>query len=138
MCLSKFNLLSIPNPNSLTLFSELMCILYFIEVQLFYWFFLAIIISWNLSEFTIIMFSLNHFTAFSDSDVKLLINSKDFSVHEIVLSSAKLCNSAFSIHSKRSLMKMLKRMGPKIHPCGTTDNKTWKTLYAVLVKCWAR
>ena len=57
--------------------------------------------------------------------VKLLINSsRDFSVHERALSSAKLCNSAFSIQSKRSLMKMLKGMGPKTDPCGTPDNKT--------------
>ena len=71
------------------------------------------------------MFSLNHCTAFSDSQVKLLINSsRDFSVHEIVLLSAKLYSSAFSIQSKRSLMKMFKRMGPKIDPCGTPDNKT--------------
>ena len=88
----------------------------------------------NLSGFTIIMSSLNHCTAFSDSEVKLLINfSRDFSVHEIVLSSAKLWKSAFLIHSKRSLMKMLKRMGPKIEPCGTPDNKTWKTLYVLFI-----
>ena len=67
--------------------------------------------AWNLSGFTIIMLSLNHCTAFSDSEVKLLINSsRDFSLHEIVLSSAKLCNSAFLIQSKRLLMKMLKRI----------------------------
>ena len=71
--------------------------------------------AWNLSGFTIITFSLNHCTAFSDSEVKLLINSsRDFSVHEIVFSSAKLFNSAFSIESKISLIKMLKRMGPKV------------------------
>ena len=46
-------------------------------------------------------------------------SSRDFSVHEIGLSSPKLCNSAFSIQSKRSLTKMLKRTGPKIDPCGT-------------------
>ena len=28
-------------------------------------------------------------------------------------------------------MKMLKRMGPKIDPCGTQVNKTWKTLYVL-------
>ena len=78
------------------------------------------------------MFSLNHCTASSVLEVKLLISSsRDFSVHEIVLSSAKLCNSAFSIQSKRSLMKMLKRMGSKIDPCGTPDNKTLKTLYVL-------
>ena len=76
------------------------------------------------------MFYLNHWTTFSDSEVKLLISSfGDFSVYEIVLSSAKLCNSAFSIQRKRLLMKILKRMGPKSDPCGTPDNKTWKTLY---------
>ena len=80
------------------------------------------------------MFSLNHCTASTDSEVKLLINSSgDFSVHEIVLSSAKFCNSAFSIQSKRLLMKMFKRMGPKIDPCGTQDNKTWKTLYVLFI-----
>ena len=49
-------------------------------------------------------------------------SSMDFSVHEIVLPSAKLCNLAFSIQNKRSLMKMLKGMGPKIRPRGNPDN----------------
>ena len=131
MCLSNFNLLSISNPSSLTLFPELMFISFiFIEVGLFCWFFLSIIMAWNLSRFTIITFSLNHCAAFSDPEVKLLISSSwDFSVDELVLSSAKLCNSEFSIQSKRSLMKMLKRMGAKIGLCGTPDNITWKTLY---------
>ena len=62
--------------------------------------------AWKLSGFTIIMFSLNHGTAFSDSEVKLLISSsRDFLVHQTVLSSAKLRNSAFSIRSKRSLIR---------------------------------
>ena len=93
-CLPKFNLLSISNPSSLTLFSDLIFISFiFIEVWLFCWFFLSIIIAWNLSGFTIIMFSLNHCTAFSDSRVKLLINSsRNFSLHEIVLPSTKLCS----------------------------------------------
>ena len=30
-------------------------------------------------------------------------------------------------------MKMLKRMGPKIDPCGTPDNKTWETLYVLFI-----
>ena len=30
-------------------------------------------------------------------------------------------------------MKMLKRMGPKIDPCGTQDNKTWKALYVLFI-----
>ena len=87
----------------------------FIEVGLFCCFFLSIIMAWNLSGFTIIMFSLNHCTAFSDSEVNLFINSsRDFSVHDIVLPSPKQCNLAFSIQSKRLLMKMLKRMGLKL------------------------
>ena len=49
---------------------------------------------------------------------------KGFSVHEIVLSLAKLCNWVFSIQRKISLMKMLKRMGPKIDSCATPANKT--------------
>ena len=108
----------------------------FTEVGLFRWLFLSIIKAWNSSRFTIIMFSLIHYTAFSDSEVKLLISSsKDFSVHEVVLSSAKLCNSAFSVQRKRSLMQMFKRMGPKIGPCGTPDNKTWKPLYYMYYLC---
>ena len=88
----------------------------------------------NLSGFTTIMFSLNHCTAFSDLDVKFLINpSRNFSEHEIVLSSAKLCNSAFSIQSKTPLMKMLKRMGPKIDPCGTPNNKTYKAINVLFI-----
>ena len=135
ICLSKFNLLSISNTSNLTLFSKLMFISFiFIEARLFCWFFMSIIMAWNLSGFTIIMFSLNHCTAFSDSEVKLLINfSRDYEVHEIALSSAKLCNSAFSIQSQRSLIKMLKRTGPKIDPCRTPDNETWKTLYVLFI-----
>ena len=79
---------------------------------------------WNLLGF-IITFFLNHCTAFTDSEVKLLINtSRDFSVHEIVLSSTKLCYSSSSTQSKRLLIKMLRRMGPKTEHCGTPDNET--------------
>ena len=90
--------------------------------------------AWNLSGFTMIMLSLTHCTAFSDSEVQFLIDSfRGFSVHEIiVLSLAKFRNSTFSIQIK-ILMKMLKRMGPKIDPCGTQDNKTWKTLYVLFI-----
>ena len=67
----------------------------------------------------------SHCTDFSDSEVKILLNSsRDFSVHEIVLPSSKLCISAFSIQSKRSLIKMLRRIGPKVDLSGTLDNKT--------------
>ena len=112
------------NPSSPMLFSELMfASLIFIEVRLF-WFFLPIIMVWNLSGFKIIMVSLNHCSAFSDSEVKLLINfCRDFSVHDKVLSTAELCNSAFSINEN----------GPKIDPCGTQSNKTWKTLYVLFI-----
>ena len=101
----------------------------FMEVELFFTF-----LSVNNNGLELIRVY-NHCTAFSDSKIKLLINSsRDSSVHEIVLSSAKLCNSAFSVQSKRSLlMKMLKRNGPKIDPCGTPDNKTWKTLYVLFI-----
>ena len=74
------------------------------------------------------------FRIFLDSEVKLLISSsRDFSGHEKVLSSAKFCNSAFSLQSKRSLIKMLKRTRPKIDSCGTIDNNTWKTLYVLSI-----
>ena len=36
------------------------------------------------------------------------------------------CNSAFSI-------QISKTMKPKIDPCGTPDNKTWKKLYALFI-----
>ena len=62
----------------------------FIEVGLVCYSFLSIIMAWNLSGFVIIMFSLNHCTGFSDSEVKFLINSsRDFSVQETVFLSAK-------------------------------------------------
>ena len=102
MCLSKFNVLFISNPTSLTLFLELMFISFiFKEVGLFCCFF-----SVNINGLELIR--VYNYHAFSDSEVKFSINSaRDFSVYEIVLSSAKSCNSAFSIQSKRSLMKML-------------------------------
>ena len=62
----------------------------------------------------------NHFMAHSDASSNLLINScKSLEKTEMVLSSAKLCKSAVLNQRNRSLIKMLKRIGPNTEPCGT-------------------
>ena len=99
MCLSKFNLLSISKPKSVTLFSELISLPSIVNfVGLFVCPFLSIIIDWNLSGLTIILFTLNHSVALFDSISKLVIKSPSVSDEQlIVLSSAKLWSSEFSI-----------------------------------------
>ena len=65
----------------------------------------------------------NYFIAHSDAFSNFLINSfKSSEKAKIVLSSTKLCKLAVLNQRNRSLMKMLKRSGPKIEPCGTPES----------------
>ena len=58
------------------------------------------------------------FPSFSNSEIS---SFSEVETQEIVLSSAKLWRSEFLIYIKRSFMNKLKRIGPKIEPCGTLD-----------------
>ena len=63
-----------------------------------------------------------------------LINScKSLEKAEIVLSSAKLCKSAVLNQRNRSLMKMLKSIGPNMEPYGTPESNSLKSLYVLLI-----
>ena len=66
--------------------------------------------------------SLNQFIAVSLSGSRILIRfSIVLSNLERVLSSAKLRAEATNIKWKKSLKKMLNKIGPTIEPCGTPD-----------------
>ena len=56
----------------------------------------------------------------SDSDSNILINLETVVVNaDRVLSSAKLQRDARATNKKRSFIDRLKRIGPKMDPCGT-------------------
>ena len=83
-------------------------------------------------------FFLNQLIATSDAhskfDIKFLKLSK---IESMILSSGKLLIlliSVYLIHRNKSLMKILKRIGPKIEPCGT-HNKVSKICFILLVFC---
>ena len=60
------------------------------------------------------------FPSFSNSEIS---SFSELETQEIVLSSAKLWRSEFLIYMKRSFMNKLKRIGPRIEPCGTPDKR---------------
>ena len=78
---------------------------------------------------------MNHFITHSDASSNILINScKSLEKAEMVLSSAKLCKSVVLNQRNRSLMKMLKRIGPNMEPCGIPEsNYLMKRLYVLLI-----
>ena len=76
----------------------------------------------------------NHFFAYSDASSNILINScKSLEKAEMLLSSAKLCESAVLNQRNRSLMKMLKRTGPYMEPCRTPEGNSLKRVYVLLI-----
>ena len=86
---------------------------------------LSIIIDWDLPGFTIMQLFVNHFIVHSDASSNLLINScKSLEKAEMVLSSSKLCKSAVLNQRNRSLIKMLKRIGPNMEPCDTPESNS--------------
>ena len=100
----KFNLPSNWIPKSSTKGAVLICLLSITKFS-FVWsqIILSIIITWNLSGFTIIWFFLNHSVITSDSLCKSLINFDAFSAKAgNVLSSSKLCTDA--INMKKCLL----------------------------------
>ena len=79
-------------------------------------------ITWNLSGFTIILLLWSQFIAVSHSDCKIVTSPLSvFAKLHRVLSSAKLWTDAFGIKKKKSLKKILNKIGPKIEPWGTPD-----------------
>ena len=100
-----------------------------------------IIIDWNLSEFTIILFVLNQFTVVSHSLRNISESSgKSLLPTYIVLSSAKFASSASLIKKNKSFIKRLKRIGPRMDPWGTPDKRIWKKLSVsfILTLCFLR
>ena len=76
----------------------------------------------------------NHFIAHSHASSNFLINScKSLEKAEMVSSSAKLCKSAMLNQRKRSLIKMLKKIGPNMEPCGTPESNSLKSLYVLFL-----
>ena len=91
-------------------------------------------IAWNLSGLTIMLLSLNQFMAQLLSDSKML--TRFFTVLaklDKVLSSAKLWTDTLHRKKKKSLKKILNKIGPTIEPCGTPDFIVWKLLFMLLI-----
>ena len=72
----------------------------------------------------IIQLFVNHFIAHFDALSEFLINScLSFGKAERVLLLAKLCKLAVLNQRNRSLIKMLKRIGPNMETCGIPRKK---------------
>ena len=72
----------------------------------------------------------------ADSDSFSGVRRRSFrflQVAAMVLSSAKLCKSDFVSHKNKSLIKMLNKIGPSIHPCGTPESMVLKKLDMLLI-----
>ena len=77
---------------------------------------------------------MNHFIAHSYACSNFLIEfCKSLEKVEMVLSSGKLCKSAVLNKRDRSLMKMLKKIGPNKELCGTPESSSLKRLYVLLI-----
>ena len=135
ICSSKFSLLPNSRPSNITFSEEIMT---FVSIVIFwgllFWFFVSGIIAWNYSGLTIMELSLNHcvamFPSFRNSEISLF---SELETRETVLSAAKLCRSEFLIYIKKSFMNKLKRIRPRIEPCGTPGKINWKMLYVLLI-----
>ena len=100
-----------------------------------------VIIDWNLSVFTIILFVLNQFIAVSHSFRNFSKNSvQSLLPTYIVLSYARFASLASLIKKNKLFIKRLKRTGPRINPWGTPDKKIWKKLSLpfILTLCFLR
>ena len=79
-------------------------------------------ITWNLSVFPIILLLWSQLIPTSNSDSKIESNfSSVLAKLAKLLLSAKLWTEAFGIKNKKSLKKILNKIGPKIKPWGTPD-----------------
>ena len=76
----------------------------------------------------------NHFTGHSDGFSSFLINScKSLEKAEMVLLSAELRKSAVLNQRNKLLIKMLKKIGSNMEPCGTPKTYSFKRLYVLLI-----
>ena len=76
----------------------------------------------------------NHFIAHYDVFSNVLINScNSLEKAEMVLSSAKLCRLAVLNQRNRSLIKMLKKTGHNMKPCGTSESNSSERLCVLLI-----
>ena len=116
MCFPKFSLLSISIPNNLTHDFLVNSMPFLFNTDLLRPFLELIIIDWNLSGFTIILFVLNQFIAVSHYFRNIPKSSVKSLPTYIVLSSAKFASSASSIKKNKSFIKRLNRTGPRIDP----------------------
>ena len=116
-CFSKFNLLSISIPKSVTESTDEIIIKSTLNHICFLFLSQLIIIASNLSGFTIISFILNRSMAdllsFSNTFLKSFIL---FLAGYIVLPSAKLASETSLIKKRKSIMRILNKMGPNIEP----------------------
>ena len=125
MRFSKFSLLSISMPNSLTDDTMVNSTPFIFNKDLFKSFLELMIIDSNLSGFTIMLSVLNQYIVVSHSSYKISkISVKSLLPTYIVLSSAKFASSASLMKKNKSFIKRLKRIGPRIDPWGTPDKRT--------------
>ena len=103
MCWSNCRRSSIVLPSSFTDLVDSISMFSIVSLYLASFYFLAKIIAWNLSALTIISFCLSQPTADSDFCSKIFKSPvKVLQVAVMVLSSAKLCKSAFLMQRKTS------------------------------------
>ena len=136
ICSSKFSLLSTSRPDNVTFFRRSQNLfIYHKLLRIFLLLFLSIIIALNFSVVTIMELSVKHcvamFPSFSNSEIS---SFSELETQKIVLSSAKLVRSGFLIYMRRLFMNKLKKMGPMIEPCGTSDKSNSKIFYVLLTR----
>ena len=92
------------------------------------------ILDWNLLGFKMMQLFVNHFIHILMCFKFFLINScKSLEKAEMVLSLAKLCKSAVLNQRNKSLIKMEKRIGLSMEPCGTPESNSLKMLHVLLI-----
>ena len=116
ICSSYLNCLSFVIQSSFTdLVISIILLSIFNEIVWLFLFCFCKTIAWNLSGLTIILFSLNHFTAIFDSFFNVIKRlTMLFDAAEIVLSSTKLCGCDFFSTVSKSLKNILNNIGPSI------------------------
>ena len=125
LCWLKLRWLSISIPTKFKDLGFRIPLLYIFDLCVF-WFslLLFIIIAWNLSRLTIVLFFLNQSTADSGSCSRVWRRSfKLLHVITAILLSVKCFKSDFLSHKRKSYIKMSIRIGPSIEPCDVVHLK---------------
>ena len=95
--------------------------------------FLSIIITWNLSGFTVIWFFLNQSVIISVSLCKILIDSDTFSEKaDNVLFSAKLCTHTINMKNNKSFIDKLKQKRTQYRSQRDTRNYIFKLTVSII------